>query len=170
MKEMKVLSMGLSLIMALLFTGCSSDDDPAAEPEKEVAYAITYSVSEISEDLLTCGAAFVTYADKDGKEQTVELTKDNVPFSVKVEGLKSDSRLFFDLIFGYNEDVKLTKDKYTFAKSASYSLKGTDGSSLAATLASGSVTVGKEKVRDYMLEFINKDFTLDSTAKKLLSK
>lgn len=170
MKEMKKMSLELILIMAIiLLAGCSKDDDSSAEPEKEITYSVTYSVSKISEDFFACGTVMVVYADKDGKEQVIELKKSNMPFAVTLEGLMPDDKLYFDLFFGYNENAELTKEQYTFAEEASYTLVGTDGSRHASTLASGSVTMAKDKVADFMLRLIDREFTLDTTVGKLLS-
>lgn len=169
MREMKRIVLGLSLIMAVLFAGCSSDDDPVVEQGKEEAsYSVTYSVTELTQDFFACGSFLVTYADAQGKMQTVKLEKKSqVPFTIKLEGLKPDSKLYFDLSYGIFDPLNLTEDAYTFGMNASYAVTGTDKSQKIGTIATGSMSMAKDKVKVYLDNLTKKESTLDTTVKGL---
>lgn len=161
-------------MLVVLFAGCDKDDDSTTEPEEEpgtVTYSVTYSVNKISDDFFTFGSFIVTYADKDGKEQVVELKKaSQLPLSITVEGLDEDGKIYFDLTYGSYIDVELTKETYTFAREVSYSVKGSNGATGSASLVNNSLTVGKNKVEAYVKKMVDEDTTLDTTIKDLMKK
>lgn len=159
-------------MLFVLFAGCSKDDEPGTEPEPEkVTYSVTYSVNKISDDFFTLGHFIVSYIDKDSKDRTVDLKKSSqIPFSVTVEGLDVDSKLYFELIYGYYSEVELTKEQYTFARDASFTIKGSDGSVYSASIITSSLTVGKDKVKAYLDKVTLEDNPLESTVKDVMRK
>lgn len=159
-------------MLFVLFEGCSKGDEPVTEHEPEkVAYSVTYSVNKISDDFFTLGYFIVSYTDKDGKDRTVDLKKSSqIPFSVTVEGLEENDKLSFDLIYGYYSEVELTKEQYTFARDASFTVKGSDGAMHSASIINGSLTVGKDKVKAYLDKVTLEDNSLETTVKDVMQK
>lgn len=158
-------------MLVVLFAGCSKDDEPTKEPEKEVVYSVTYSVNKISDDFFTLGHFTLTYADKDGKKQTVKLEKaSQVPFSVTVEGLKADDKLYFDMIYASYPDVELANEKYTFAREAFFKVNGSDGSMHSESIISNSLTVGKDKVKDYLNKVASENHLMESVINDLIQE
>lgn len=157
------------MLSVVLLAGCSKDEE-TTEPEPEkVTYSVTYSVKSISDDFFTLGSFIMAYTDKEGKEQYVEFKKPSqIPFTVTVEGLNADAKLYFDLVYGYRSDVELTKEQYTFQKEASLIVKGSDGSMHSSTLATGSLTVGKDKIKAYLEKAIEEENQFESTIKEFI--
>lgn len=157
-------------MLVVLFTGCSNDDEPTKEPDK-VTYSVTYSVNKISDHFFTLGHFTVTYADKDGKKQTVNLEKaSHIPFSVTVEDLNADDELYFDLSYGSYPDVELANEKYTFAREAFFKVNGSDGSMHSESITSSSISVAKDKVKDYLNKVTSEKKTLESVIKDLIQQ
>lgn len=160
-----------SFLMAsvLLFAGCSKDES-TPEPEPGIiTYSATYTVSEISDDFFALGSFIVAYADKDGKTQVENIDKAQMPFTVTVKELKEDSKLSFDLVYGYFSNPELTKEKYTFKRDISLTIKGSNGSMYSSTIKSGSLTMSKDKVKAYLDKVIQEE-SFESTVKQFISK
>lgn len=167
MRNFNQLFTSFLMVSALLFAGCSKDE-PTPEPEPEIiTYSATYTVSEISDDFFVLGTFIAAYADKDGKEQVVNIDKPQMPFTVTVKELKEDSKLSFDLIYGYYADAELTKEKYTFKRSVSLTIKGSNGSMYSSTIKSGSLSMSKDKVKAYLDKVLQEE-PFESTVKQFI--
>lgn len=167
MRNFYQLFTSLLILSTLSLTGCSKDE-PTPEPEPEIiTYSATYTVSEISDDFFALGTFTATYIDKDGKEQVVNIGKAQMPFTVTVKDLKEDSKLYFDLKYGLSTDAELTKEKYTFKRDASLTIKGSNGDMHSSTIKNESLTMGKDKVKAY-LDRVTQEKTFESTVKQLI--
>ncbi len=137
------------------FVGCSKEDgedDNTQQPEELVTYEVTYTMSA-SDDFFSAGTVMVSYIDADGKDQSEILERSDMPFSVTLEGLEESDLIYFDVAFGKQTaitDADLTKDTYTIALDAAYSVVGSNDKGKSGTITDSSMTLAKGKVLDYL--------------------
>lgn len=148
------------------FIGCSKEygeGDNTPQPDL-VAYEVEYTMNA-DDDFFSAGTVMVSYKDGDGKDQSEILEKSDMPFSITLEGLDESDLIYFDVAFG-KQDITvedLTKDTYTMAFKATYSVVGTNDKGKSAIITDSSMTMAKDKVLDYLDILMEREYGVGET-------